>query len=100
MAALVPDAGCGCTIDSVRKLVTWTVVTLGVAALVRRLRRRREQPPVEVAASDPAAELRRKLDESRAAEPEPEASIEASVEDRRADVHDQGRAALDEMHDE
>jgi hypothetical protein len=81
----------------VRKLVTWGLVTLGVAALVRRLRRRRESAPARQELDDPAAELRRKLDESRAAPegqaPRPEASVEA----RRADVHGQGRAAIDEM---
>jgi hypothetical protein len=81
----------------VRKLVTWAVVTLGVAALVRKLRRRRAEPAAEDAGADPAVELRRKLDESRAAEPEPDAPTEASVDDRRAEVHDEGRAALDEM---
>jgi hypothetical protein len=82
----------------VRKLVTWAVVTLGVAALVRRLRRR-STPEVEEAGADPADELRRKLDEARAVEPEPAPPAADTVETRRADVHEQGRAALDEMRE-
>jgi hypothetical protein len=93
-----------------RRLLTWLVVSLGVAAVLRRLRRKSRQPE-DVAASDvgsqaeadadddPADELRRKLAESRvedeSAEPSP--ASEASVDDRRAEVHDQGRSALDEM---
>ncbi|HWQ24319.1 MAG TPA: hypothetical protein VNK94_09470 [Gaiellaceae bacterium] len=97
-----------------RRLLTWLVVTLGIAALARRLRRRREaaQPvaPAEQAAGDPAEELRRKLAESRQAEqaeqaeaPAPAGSEQtsaapaASVEERRAEVHEQGRAALEAM---
>ena len=113
-----------------RKLLGWLVVTLGIAALVRKLRRREpelapETPPAttETAAAplhaptqaseaprvaehepagepateaggDPAAELRERLARSRAEMP---SSEEPSVEGRRASVHDQGRAALDEM---
>ena len=59
-------------------------MTLGIAALVRKLRRRAEvssapTEPEMPAASDHADELRRKLAESR------------------ADVHAEGRATLDEM---
>ena len=124
-----------------RKLLTWLAVTLGIAALVRKLGQRRaareqvaehvtEQvpgvspPPEPVSAepadqpqpdepqsgqpqsdepqSDPAAELRQKLAESRSGEapapgPSQSASEAGSVEERRAEVHEQGRAALDEM---
>jgi hypothetical protein len=93
-------AATGDTIEIVRKLVTWALVTLGIAALVRRLRRRRGAAEAEAPAADPAAELRRKLDETRATEPEPAAEpVTASVDERRAEVHDQGRAALDEMRE-
>ena len=84
-----------------RRRLTWLLVTLGIAALVRRLRRS-TQPELDAhGADDPADELRRKLAQSRSDEedappPEPPA---ATVEERRADVHDQGRAALDEMRD-
>jgi flagellar biosynthesis/type III secretory pathway M-ring protein FliF/YscJ len=84
-----------------RKLLTWIVVTLGIAALVRRLKRRgaeAEPTPVEPPAGDPADELRQKLAESRSAdEPQEAPSPEEPVEERRAEVHDQGRATLDEM---
>ena len=46
---------------------------------------------------DPADELRQKLAESRVDEADDEPAPEESVEDRRAEVHEQGRAALDEM---
>jgi hypothetical protein len=90
---------------AVRRLLTWIVVTLGIAAVVRRLRKRgRADETVEPVAGtqDPADELRQKLAESRSEEPpaaEPPVSPEASVEERRADVHEQGRSALDEMRE-
>ena len=83
-------------------------------AFWRRGRRSPEPPPEPV--EDPRAEeLRRKLEESRtvaeeqheqAAEPErpvdeaPDAPVDASVEDRRAEVHERARAAADEMRGE
>ena len=88
-----------------RRLLTWLVVTVGIGALVRRLRRHREPALVEptrppAAGDDPADGLRRKLAESRTEEvPEAPAPPEVTVEDRRADVHEQGRAALDDMND-
>jgi hypothetical protein len=84
----------------VRRLLKWIVVTVGIAALVRWLRRRDSEPGVtEPPEDDPADELRRKLAESRSAEDTDEAaaSAEATVEERRADVHEQGKATLDEM---
>jgi hypothetical protein len=84
-----------------RKLLTWIVVTLGIAALIRRLKRREAKPEpawTEPPAGDPADELRQKLAESRSPDEAEEAPPpEATVEDRRSDVHDQGRATLDEM---
>jgi hypothetical protein len=86
-----------------RRLLTWIVVTLGIAAVVRRLRRRdqAEEPAAPAAKhDDPADELRQKLAESRADEApaaEPPVSPEASVEERRASVHEEGRATVDEM---
>jgi hypothetical protein len=87
----------------VRRLLTWIVVSLGIAAIGRRLRKRGQQDERSPALTedDPADELRRKLAESRfeeeAAVEEPPASPETSVEERRANVHDEGRATLDEM---
>jgi hypothetical protein len=104
-----------------RKLVTWLLVTLGpitlgIAALVRKLRRKRQRgraeapsakttavataPDVAVAQDDPAEELRRKLADSRedaAAKPSGEGAPEPSIDERRTDVHEQARAAIDEM---
>ena len=85
-----------------RKLLKWVVLTIGITALVRWFRRRRAEPEVTAppeTADDPADELRRKLAESRGAdesEVSPE-TPEATVEERRADVHEQGRTTLDEM---
>jgi hypothetical protein len=87
-----------------RRLLTWALVTLGIAALVRKLRRHGHAPEgvaEEHAPEDPADELRRKLAETRdpeVAPPSAESSTpDASVEERRAQVHDQGHATLDEM---
>jgi hypothetical protein len=83
-----------------RKLATWVVVTLGIAALLHRLKRRRaaaEPGPPIAPAADPADELRRKLAESRTESAATEAVPEATVSERRAEVHDEARAALDEM---
>jgi hypothetical protein len=102
-----------------RRLVTWLLVTLGIAALVRKLRKREEPewtaepaspsapPPRETVSQapsaeevsgseggDPAAELRERLARSRADMP---SSAQESPEERRSAVHEQGRAALDEM---
>ena len=85
-----------------RKLLKLALVALGIRALLRWRRRRHEaaQPTAATPqpAPDPADELRQKLAESReevtleADEPTP-----AAVADRRAEVHEQGRATLDEM---
>jgi hypothetical protein len=93
----------GCTIERVRRLLKWIIVPVGIAALVRWFKRRGAETestaPSVPAADDPAEELRRKLAESRDADEsdEPAEAPEATVEERRADVHEQGRAALDEM---
>lgn len=75
---------------------------LGGLALVRALLRRRSRlaPPPEL--PDPRAdELRRKLDESRTlvGEQEDLSSGETPVDadERRREVHERGRAAIDEM---
>jgi hypothetical protein len=84
-----------------RRLLTWLLVTVGIAALVRRLRRRARQDELAPATStgeDPADELRRKLAATKAEE-EPEAAPAATVEGRREEVHGQGRSVLDEMRE-
>jgi hypothetical protein len=87
---------------AVRKLIQLALVALGIRALMRWRKKRMKQeaaaPAAAAPASDPAAELRRKLAESR----EDDTPLEAdappvAVADRRADVHEQGRATLDEM---
>jgi hypothetical protein len=87
----------------VRRLVKIAVVVLGIRAFLRWRKRRHEERSAETVdaatASDPADELRRKLAESRtddaAAQAEPPAPV--PVAERRAEVHEQGRAAVDEM---
>ena len=71
----------------------------GIALLRVWLARRRSQP-----AADPADALRRKLEDSRelAADQEEFSAGETpvDVDDRRRDVHERGRAAVDEMRSE
>ena len=91
-----------------RRLVKIALIALGIRWFLRWRKRRREEregTDVELPAtapatsSDPAGELRQKLAASRAEEEPDEAEPPPpeSVADRRADVHEQGRAALDEM---
>lgn len=90
-----------------RRLLTWALITLGIAALVRKLRSKREAAAESASdatvsmktsvtatttTEDPADELRRRLADTR----EPE-SADASVDDRRSEIHGQGRSAIDEM---
>lgn len=101
-----------------RRLIKWIGGTAGGLAAYRFVRRQEAslQAPQEVVVDEPdsrADELRAKLAESRAVEPiteqepapeeeEREAEEEPapepeSPEDRRRRVHEEGRAALDEM---
>ena len=85
-----------------RKLIKLAIIALGVHAFRRWWKSRKEAQagaPAPEPAADPADELRRKLAESRDDGPPDEVSETpaASVTDRRAEVHEQGRAALDEM---
>jgi hypothetical protein len=88
----------------VRRLVQIALVALGIRWFLKRRKRRREEreaaelPPTP-AAADPADELRQKLAASRteAERDETEPGPAPSVADRRAEVHGQGRAALDDM---
>jgi hypothetical protein len=95
-----------------RRLIAWIGGTVGGIAGYRFVRRQEAslQASPEPEPSEPdrrADELRAKLAESRAAEPEPVAEDEPiaepepeSPEDRRRRVHEEGRAALDEMRSE
>ena len=85
-----------------RKLIKLALVALGIRAFLRWWKGRRETAATPAAvepAADPADELRRKLAESRDVDAEVEATEPppAEVADRRAEVHEQGRATLDEM---
>jgi len=84
-----------------RRFLAWLACGTGALFAFRwRLRRRR---PSE-AAVDPAEELKRKLEESREAEPQPDPPAEpeqpqTGVDERRRLVHERGRAAIDQMND-
>ena len=86
-----------------RKLIKIALIALGIRALLRWWKRRRGEAELGTAAPppDPADQLRQKLAESRSDDTveleQTDEPIEASVADRRAEVHEQGRAALDEM---
>ncbi|HEY7208453.1 MAG TPA: hypothetical protein VH416_09425 [Gaiellaceae bacterium] len=87
-----------------RRLIAWLAGVAGGIAAYRWLTRHRA-PAVSAplatpgeAVSDPrAAELRAKLDEAEAPEPEDGANPE-TPEERRRRVHEEGRTALDEIH--
>ena len=91
-----------------RRLIKWIGGTAGGIAAYRFVRRQEAslQPSPETAPAEQdvrAEELRDKLAESRAVEPvieeEPAAEPE-SPEERRGRVHEEGRAALDDMRSE
>jgi hypothetical protein len=81
------------------------VVTFGIATLVRYLRRHRKATAAAVPATapapsaDPAEELRRTLAATRSqdATVTDEQLPDGTVAERRAGVHDDGRAVLEEM---
>lgn len=85
-----------------RKLVKLGLIVLGIRLFLRwwKQRHAEEEPWQPVGSSaDPADDLRRKLADSRDAADDdaPAAAPEASVADRRTEVHEQGRAVADEM---
>jgi len=94
-----------CSIGSVRARTAWLAGAAGAAiAVYHRMRRRRA--PVTAPVEDPrAAELREKLDESRAVvedrdefeSGEVTVDTEVAVEDRRQAVHERGKAAAEQM---
>jgi hypothetical protein len=99
----------------VKRLLAWIGGALGGIAAYRWLRGRPKvasEPPPEPMPAEPddrAEELRTRLAESRAADPVGEAPPSEAVaeeepapepespEDRRRRVHEEGRAALDDM---
>ena len=83
----------------------WIAAAVGLFGLVAYVRRRRQPAPPAV---EPADELRAKLAQSKeeptgsAAEPESAGRAGRGAEpdavgDRRQDVHDRARAAMDEL---
>ena len=85
-----------------RKLIKIALVALGIRAFMAWRKKRKQAqataPAVAAPAADPADELRQKLAESRDdVVAEAEAPPAETVADRRADVHEQGRATVDEM---
>jgi hypothetical protein len=84
-----------------RRLYAWLAGAAGGLAAYRAFRRRRPEPEsLAEEGPDPRAdELRARLAEAREGEEEPAAEPEPLDPDaRRRLVHEQGRAALDEMH--
>jgi len=86
-----------------RRTLAWTAAIVGIAAFARWLRgharavKRADAGPV----ADPADELRRALEQSRADEarsPMPTAA-EASVDERRAGVHARAESAIARMRE-
>lgn len=77
-----------------KRLFGWLAGAVGAGAAYRALRRR---PDVGVPEADPAQALRAKLAETKAVEPEPEPEVPESVDERRRSVHDEARAAIDEL---
>jgi hypothetical protein len=78
----------------VGRLLALVLGGFGLGAYIRS-RRRRRRPELE---HSPADELRSKLAESRAGEIEPpKPSLEADLDERRRDVHDRARGAIDDL---
>jgi hypothetical protein len=96
----------------VKRTLAWLAGIVGIAALGRWLAQRRQQPetvaeplPTE---ADPAEELRQRLEEQRRSEPEPDvepavdaepATVDETLEERRARVHAKAREAIESMDD-
>ena len=91
----------------------WLAGLVGIAALGRWLARRHgrpsardgrdawpEPPAASSSGTDPAVELRRRLDESRIEEP-PAAELpeERTLQERRADVHARAQETTDAMRE-
>ncbi|HUG65493.1 MAG TPA: hypothetical protein VMK83_09770 [Gaiellaceae bacterium] len=85
-----------------RKLIKIALIAVGIRALLRWRKSRQATESATTSTApvpDPADELRRKLADSRDDDgpAETPAPPEASVAERRTEVHEQGRAALDVM---
>lgn len=82
-----------------RKGLAWLAGGLGLAALLRELKGRRQAPAAPPAPPDPAAELRAALAESRTEEAPGPGGEPASLEERRRRVHERAQEAIDSMHE-
>jgi hypothetical protein len=84
-----------------RRGLAWLAGALGLAALLRALKRRRHEPAGVSPAPepDPAEELRATIAETRVEEPAEEASPPASLEERRRAVHERAQEAIDAMRE-
>jgi hypothetical protein len=87
----------------VRRLTAWLAGAAGGLAAYRALARRRlplrEAVPPEPGPDERAEELRERLARAREAAPAEEAELEG-LDARRRAVHDEARAAIDEMRGE
>ena len=87
-----------------RRWLAWLGGAIGVAALLRALRRRRAPAMAEAPAqrANPADELRSALAETREAEPSTPVADEEppSLEERRRRIHEQAQEAIDAMRDD
>jgi hypothetical protein len=93
----------------VKRGLAWLAGALGLAALLRQ--RRRSSEPFERRDSDPADELRARLEQAREApddrdefdasqgQPVDEVGEPRSIEERRRAIHEQAQRALGEMRD-
>ena len=82
-----------CSIGLIGRLIALLVGALGVCAFWRRRRRAHAEPEFSL-----ADELKAKLAESRAEEDEAEKPVlEADLDARRREVHDQARGAIDDL---
>jgi hypothetical protein len=91
---------------AMRRLYAWVAGAVGGIAAYRALKRR---PAVETPSDARAEELRARLAEARAAgddraefeggETPVDEAVPVDPDDRRRAVHEQARAAIDEMHE-
>jgi len=84
-----------------RRGLAWLAGALGLAALLRALKHRHDEPADVSPApeADPAEELRAAIAETREEEPAEGPSPPASLEERRRAVHERAQEAIDAMRE-